>query len=69
MQSAVKNLRQHLLMTQLNFANELGCSREMIGKYESGKVYPRSSTIKKMMELARKNKIKIKVEDFLKDEQ
>lgn len=66
MTSAVKILRQQLLLTQAAFAKEIGISREIVGKYESSQRYPKTSTIKKMLELARKNNIEINIEDFFR---
>lgn len=68
MLSAVKNLRRQLLMTQEEFGKAIGCSRVSVMKYETERAVPRGSTIKRIMDLAVDNKIKVNVMDFLKDE-
>ncbi len=60
----VKVIRQKLLLTQIEFAQKLNISKQMISNYESGKYKPSMKMIKKLMELCRENGIEVNTDDF-----
>jgi len=65
--SPVKVLRQKLLMTQVEFAEQLGLSKQMISNYENGLYSPSMSTIKKLVKIASENNIEIDINDFFQE--
>lgn len=62
--SQVKVIRQKLLLTQVEFADKLGISKQMVSNYESGKYNPSMKMIKKLMELCHQHGIAIRTDDF-----
>lgn len=62
---AVKKLRLDLLLEQKEFGEMLGVTKTSICNYEMGNRKPRLPIIRKMVEIAKKNKVKISLEDFL----
>ncbi len=65
--SAVKELRERLLLTQTEFAEILKVSRTTIASYEGGHVMPRFKMIKKLIALGSENGMKINANDFFKE--
>ncbi len=62
---AIKKLRLALCLEQQEFGVLIGVTKSSVCNYEQGNRKPRLPTIRKMMELAKKNKVKIALEDFL----
>jgi DNA-binding transcriptional regulator YiaG len=62
---AIKNLRMALCLQQKEFAALIDVTESSVCNWESGRRSPRLPKIRKMMELAKKNKIKFNSEDFL----
>jgi transcriptional regulator with XRE-family HTH domain len=60
----IKQLRMALCLEQKELAALIGISASSISHYEAHVRMPKMSTIRKLLELAKKNKIKISVEDF-----
>lgn len=60
----VKKIRLSLCLEQKEFAALLGISNASVSHYETKSRRPKLSTIRKLLELAKKQKIKISVEDF-----
>lgn len=63
--NVIKRLRQALCLEQQEFAEKIGVTKSSVCNYEKGIRVPRLPTIRKILELAKKHKIKIGVEDFL----
>ena len=61
----VKKIRFGLFLNQEEFSKAVGVSKNAISYYERGVRNPSIKTIRKMKELAEKNGIEVKVEDFL----
>ncbi len=59
-----KKLRRALCLSQKELAQELGLTMCTISNYERGSRMPRYVTIRKVMELAKKNGIKITMDDI-----
>ncbi len=64
-QEAIKHLRTSLFLDQKEFGELIGITKSSICNYEHGNRKPRLRVIRKMVELAKKHKIKIALEDFL----
>lgn len=61
----IKNLRTILCLEQQEFGELVGVTKSSICQYEKGNRLPRRPVIRKIIELAKKHKVKIKPEDFL----
>jgi putative transcriptional regulator len=48
----IRELRQRLGMTQLEFANEIGTTPTSVSRWESGKVKPQGVALKALRKLA-----------------
>lgn len=64
MTSAVKKLRQAMLLTQSELASKLGVCRQMIAAYENNSSIPRFNIIKKIICLAGEVDPEINITDF-----
>lgn len=62
--SPVKRIREHLLITQEELSRLIGVTRFMVCLYETGKNKPSFGVIRKLMAIAKQNKIDIKAEEF-----
>lgn len=60
----LKELRARLGMTQLKFALAIGMTPTTIAKYETGERLPPIKTILKIIKLAKKHGIDIRIEDI-----
>lgn len=60
----IKNLRKKLCVSQSQLAREIGITPSMISCYERGTREPSYSTVKKLIELAKKNKINLNFDDI-----
>lgn len=63
----IKKIRMRLGLEQTEFGDEIGVSGSTVSSWECGIRVPRIKTIRRMKELADKNNIKVKIEDFLDD--
>lgn len=61
----IKKMRLSLCMEQKEFAGLLGISVSSISHYETSIRKPRLPVVRKLLDLARKHKIKVDIEDFL----
>jgi len=61
----IKKLRMALCLEQAEFGELIDVSKGTICNYEAGRRKPRLPIIRKMMEIAKKNKVKIELEDFI----
>ena len=61
----IKKLRMALCLEQAEFGELIDVSKCTICNYEAGRRKPRLPIIRKMMEIAKKNKVKIELEDFI----
>lgn len=61
----VKRIRITLCLEQEKLAQKIQVTKQTVSNYETGKRKPKLSIIKKIMDLAKKNDIAVKVEDFL----
>jgi|GEM_PF-2090890 DNA-binding transcriptional regulator YiaG len=62
---AIKKLRLLIGLEQSEFGQELEVTTGTVCNWEAGRRSPRLPKIRKMVELARKHKIKMNIEDFL----
>jgi DNA-binding XRE family transcriptional regulator len=62
--TTIKNIRIHLCLNQTEFAKQIGVAKETVSRYETGERKPRLTIIRKIKELAEKNDIPVRVEDF-----
>jgi len=60
----IKKIRLKLCLNQAEFASALCISNSCISYYESGAREPSFSTIRKILALAKKNNIKVTLEDI-----
>ena len=65
--SEIKRIRHLLVLQQKEFAEQLRITRAAISNYESGKRMPTMPIIRKIIELAKKNKVKVNLEEFFND--
>lgn len=64
----IKKLRRDLCLNKTEFAKLLSISRVSVSLYEKGERTPGYPIIRRMLEVANKHKIKLKVDDLLNDE-
>lgn len=65
---SIKELRKKLQMTQVELAQELGCSQNTISQYEHGVKTPSVKIAQKMVRLAKENKIKVTLTDIFPED-
>jgi len=68
MDSPIKKIREHMLLTQEGLSKLLKICRPMLSEYETGRRKPRFELIKKLLVIAEENNIDVKVEDFFAKE-
>lgn len=61
----VKILRISLGLEQAEFAKLFGVAGGTVSNWETGKRVPRIPKLKKMVDIARDNKLKLSMQDFL----
>lgn len=61
----IRNIRNKVMLDQSQFGKLVGVTGAAIGHYERGQRIPRFPVIRKLMDIAKKNGITVKVEDFL----
>lgn len=64
----IKKIRQQLLMTQEDFAKEIGVSFSTVNRWEGGKVKPNMSAMKRLKEFCETHEVDFAVakEEWLK---
>lgn len=65
--NVIKRIREALNLTYADLGKELEVSRTAIYKWENEKAFPRKPQIMKIIEFAKKNKVKVKLNDFYED--
>lgn len=55
----IKTLRVKMLLTQMEFASVLGVSFESVNRWENGKNEPSFKVKRKILQLAKENKIEV----------
>jgi DNA-binding transcriptional regulator YiaG len=63
----IKKLRLELGLELYEFGYHMGVSTGTVCNWEAGRRNPRLPKIRKMVELAKKHKIKVSIQDFLND--
>lgn len=63
--ATIRQLRLLLGLEQHEFAELMGVVKGTVWNWENGKRVPRLPKIRKMVEIAERNKIRIKITDFL----
>lgn len=61
----IKHLRLSLGLEQSEFAQLVSVSSGTVSNWENARRSPRLSKIRKMIEIAKKNKIKLEIKDFI----
>jgi DNA-binding XRE family transcriptional regulator len=61
----IKKIRQNMFLEQKEFGLLIGKSKQAVWHYEKGSRLPKLETIRKILDLAKKHKIKVSIEDFL----
>lgn len=62
----IKRIRKQMEMTQIVFAQHIGCKQHTLSEYENGIIFPSYKIIASIIKLAKSKNIKIKLEDFFK---
>lgn len=60
----IRRIRVNMGLNQDEFARELGITKSAVSKYESKQRSPKTNIIRKLKDLADKNNIEVKYEDF-----
>ncbi len=60
----IKRIRLELLKSREEFASMVGVSVQSIGNYENSMRQPKLSIVKKLIDIAKKNKIDVMASDF-----
>lgn len=63
----IKELREALKMTQVDFAKALGTAQGNVSSWEAGKWKPSAALLNKMIKLAKNKNVKVSYEDLLDD--
>lgn len=64
---AIKLVRKSLCLQQSEFAEQIGVTTSSVCNYERGIRTPRLPIIRKILDLAKKNKIKLTPQDFFEE--
>lgn len=62
---AVRKVRLGMCLEQAEFGNLIGVTKGAVSMYEKGCRKPRLPVIRKILELAKENQIKVSLEDFI----
>lgn len=65
----IKKIRLSLCLDQKEFAEKLELSTSTICGYERGYRTPRLPIIRKLLEIAKKNGMKLSIDDFINDQE
>ncbi len=61
----IKEIRMKMLLSQSDFAKELGVSFSTVNRWENGKAIPNYIALKKIKEFCKENNLKFSIEDQL----
>lgn len=64
----IKEIRKKTGMTQVAFAESIGCKQNTLSDYENGKALPSFEIINSIIKLAHSKKIKVKLEELFSEE-
>ena len=64
---AIKDIRVKSLLSQANFAKELGVSFSTVNRWENGKAIPNFKALKKIKEFCARNKIDFNVDAYISE--
>ena len=65
--NAIKDIRVKSLLSQADFAKELGVSFSTVNRWENGKAIPNFKALKKMKEFCARNKIDFNVDAYISE--
>ncbi len=65
----IKDIRKKAGMTQIDFANAIGCRQNTLSDYENGKSTPSVEVLRLIVKVAKKHKIKVRLEDLLSEDE
>lgn len=60
----IRRIRNHLLLSQEDFAELLGVSKSSVCNYEKGRRLPRFATMRKIKAIAEKSNLDVRIEDL-----
>lgn len=64
----LKQLRKHSLLSQSDFAEEVGVSFSTVNRWENGRTTPNFKTLKRIKEYCERNNIEFEIDSILKEE-
>ncbi len=64
----LKQLRKRCLLSQSDFAEEVGVSFSTVNRWENGRAIPNYKTLKRIKEYCDSNNIEFEVDSILKEE-
>ncbi|MGN9059112.1 helix-turn-helix domain-containing protein [Mediterraneibacter faecis] len=64
----LKQLRKHSLLSQSDFAEEVGVSFSTVNRWENGRTIPNFKTLKRIKEYCERNNIEFEIDSILKEE-
>lgn len=64
----LKELRIRCLLSQADFAKEIGVSFSTVNRWENGRAIPNYKTLKRIKEYCESNNIEFEVDSILKEE-
>ena len=64
---AIKDFRVKSLLSQADFAKELGVSFSTVNRWENGKAIPNFKALKKIKEFCARNKIDFNVDAYISE--
>ena len=65
----IKQIRNKIGMTQVEFADAIGTKQNTVSDYENGKAVPSIKTARIILRLAKEKKIKVTLADIFPDEE
>ena len=65
--TAIKEIRIKSLLSQADFAHEIGVSFSTVNRWENGKATPNFKTLKKIREFCSKNGIDFSVDQYISE--
>ena len=63
--NAIKEIRIKSLLSQADFAQEIGVSFSTVNRWENGKAIPGFKTLKKIKEFCNKNNIDFNIDKYI----
>lgn len=64
----IRHIREQIGMTQVEFADAIGCKQGFLSFCESGRKRPSIETARKIILLAKTKKIKVRLEEIFPEE-